>query len=90
MAASSWEEPGVDPLAQLEERIREAVEVIPQLREEKDAALVERDDALGQLQEAQNRIGKLTKELETVRQERQQVRARIEKLLGHLDVLGAG
>jgi FtsZ-binding cell division protein ZapB len=85
----SWEEPEVDPLAQLEERIREAVAMIPQLREEKEAALAERDDALGQLQEAQSRVGKLTKELETIRHERQQVRARIEKLLGHLDVLSA-
>jgi FtsZ-binding cell division protein ZapB len=90
MAASAWEEPGADPLAQLEERIREAVEVIPQLRQEKDSALAERDEALGQLQDAQSKIGKLTKELETLRQERQQVRARIEKLLGNLDVLGAG
>lgn len=86
----SWEDSGVDPLAQLEERIHEAAEVIPRLREEKEAALVERDDALTQLQDAQAKVGKLTKELETLRLERQQVRGRIEKLLGHLDVLSAG
>ncbi|MCW5979350.1 MAG: cell division protein ZapB [Bryobacteraceae bacterium] len=86
----AWEDPGLDPLAQLEERIREAAEVIPRLREEKEAALAERDDALAQLQQAQTQYAKLAKELEGLRHERQQVRTRIEKLLGHLDVLTAG
>jgi len=87
---ASWDNSGVDPLAQLEERIREAAEVIPRLREEKEAAIVERNDAVGQLQDLQSKVGKLTKEVETLRLERQQVRGRIEKLLGHLDVLSAG
>jgi FtsZ-binding cell division protein ZapB len=63
---------------------------------DRDAAAVERDsaarvaDALRvDLEEAQNANIRLTAELEAMREERQQVRTRLEKLLGHIDQLGA-
>jgi len=41
------------------------------------------------LEEAQNANTKLEAEVEALRQERQVVRTRLEKLLGHIDQLGA-
>ena len=71
-----------DSLAGLEERIQKAVALVQRLRQEKDAALKEiaelKTDAEGYHQE-----------LDALRAERKQVRARIEKLLGHIDQLGA-
>jgi regulator of replication initiation timing len=63
-----------DSLAGLEDRILKAVQLVQRLRQEKDAALKEN--------------AQLTEELEALRSERKQVRARIEKLLGHIDTLG--
>ena len=73
----------LDSLASLEERITRAVELVTALRagkavldEQVEAANAERDAAL--------------RELEELRSERKQVRARIEKLLGQLDLLSGG
>ena len=41
------------------------------------------------LEEAQNANTRLSAEIEAMRAERQQVRTRLEKLLGHIDQLGA-
>ncbi len=78
---------GDDPLTSLEERIRKAAELIPRLREERDAAVREKEEALRVAEEARSKLDALSREVESLRRERQQVRARIEKLLGHLDVL---
>jgi len=89
-----------DPLDHLEERIRKTVVLVARLREEKEAAAKafaeERDsaekvcDALRvDLEEAKNENARLAAEIETMREERQQVRTRLEKLLGHIDQLGA-
>ncbi|MCP5120037.1 MAG: cell division protein ZapB [bacterium] len=80
----------LDPLDSLEERIHRAVGLIPQLREEKDNAVRERDAAVRESAEAKARLEAQIEELDTLREERNQVRARIEKLLGHMDVLGSG
>ena len=71
-----------DSLAGLEERIHKAVALIQRLRQEKEAALKE-------LAEAKLESTQLSDELEALRAERKQVRGRIEKLLGHIDQLGA-
>ena len=71
-----------DSLAGLEERVQKAVALVLRLRQEKDAALKEAADAKTQHQG-------LIEELESLRAERKQVRARIEKLLGSIDQLGA-
>lgn len=78
-----------DPLSSLEERIQKAVLLIPRLREDKEAALREKDEVVRESLKIRDRLAELTAEVETLRREREQVRARIEKLLGHMDVIGA-
>jgi uncharacterized coiled-coil DUF342 family protein len=89
-----------DPLDHLEERIQKAVALVSRLREEKESAVrsaaQEREaaariaDALRvDLEEAQNANAQLSADIEAMRAERQQVRTRLEKLLGHIDQLGA-
>lgn len=70
----------VDSLASLEERITRAVELVASLKAENaslekqvQAAVAERDAS--------------KQELEDLRSERKQVRTRIEKLLGQMDLL---
>ena len=71
-----------DSLAGLEERVQKAVALVQRLRQEKEAALKE-------LAESRLESTHLSEELEALRAERTQVRTRIEKLLGHIDQLGA-
>ena len=71
-----------DALAGLEDRIQKAVALIQKLRQEKDAALKENA-------ELKSELTAYNEELDSLRAERKQVRARIEKLLGHIDQLGA-
>jgi len=112
MAANTTEgiDEGVDTLANLEERINRAVQIISQLRAENDNLQTklnkanqdvttlqgERDEAHSFSEEFQRenaaleaKIVNLTEELETLRGERKQVKHRIEKLLGQLDLLSA-
>ena len=63
-----------DSLAGLEERVLKAVQLVQRLRQEKEGMAKE--------------IEQLNEELDALRGERKQVRARIEKLLGHIDTLG--
>lgn len=78
-----------DSLASLEERITRAVELVTSLKNDREellsrlkAAEAERDLALQQAR-------KVAEELEGLRNERKQVRTRIEKLLGQMDLLSA-
>jgi FtsZ-binding cell division protein ZapB len=80
--ATSRQDPEVDSLGHLEERIQKAVALVIRLRQEKEAALKE-------LSESQDANALLSLEIEELRSERQQVRGRIEKLLGHIDQLGS-
>lgn len=71
-----------DSLANLEERITRAVELVNTLRAEK-ADLQERlDAAIAECSAVRN-------ELSDLRSERKQVRTRIEKLLGQMELLSA-
>ena len=63
----------LDALASLEERITRAVELVVTLRAEKVDLEAQRDAAI--------------QELDELRSERKQVRTRIEKLLGQMDLL---
>ena len=65
--------PEQDALETLEERIRRTVELVSSLRAERDAAIADAQKA--------------REELEALRGERKNVRARIEKLLGQMDQL---
>jgi FtsZ-binding cell division protein ZapB len=86
-AAAQAPLPEEDALASLEERIRRAADLVTQLRAERDAAVAELDNirkaAGGALADSQ----KLRAELESLRGERKQVRTRIEKLLGQMELL---
>jgi len=84
----------LDALASLEERINRAAETVAHLRREKEtiaqqleAAVLERDAARKEAALAQTQALKAAQELEDLRSERKQVRTRIEKLLGQMDLL---
>ncbi len=78
-----------DTLASLEERVIRAVQLVNQLRQEKEAAVAEKDAAVKSLAELQEQNTQLSEELEAVKSERKQVRTRIEKLLGQMDLLAS-
>jgi regulator of replication initiation timing len=71
-----------DALQSLEERILRAVDLVSQLRKEKDAVVKANEDL-----KAENT--RLSEELDTLQSERKQVRSRIEKLLGQMDTLAS-
>lgn len=87
--AAIGQEPEIDTLTHLEERIQKAVALVIRLRQEKDAALKELAATQAVFAESQDTNARLTDEIEALRAERHQVRNRIEKLLGHIDQLGA-
>jgi len=80
MAAGDTPMLAADALASLEERILRAVQLVSQLRREKEAA----EAAAGQVVAENER---LTEELEGLRADRNEVKARIERLLSQLDNL---
>ena len=96
MATPTARSEDTDSLASLEERIHRAVQLVSQLRQEKDTiqklfeeAVSEKetgDKTLIDLRE-QNKL--LAEEINELKAERRQVRARIEKLLGQMDMLSA-
>ena len=83
----------VDSLANLEERIRRAVELVAILKAERDAALSDLEEAhvamaeLASLKKAAADAERLRQEVDVLKVERKQVRVRIEKLLGQMDQL---
>jgi FtsZ-binding cell division protein ZapB len=84
-------------LASLEERILKAVEMVTVLRKENEglrekleSALSDRDAAQHGVSEVRMEIAVLRKEIDSLKAERKQVRSRIEKLLGQMDLLSAG
>ena len=79
----------VDALARLELRIEQAAELVSRLRREKEAALAERETAVREAAEAKALASRLALELETLRGERGEIRSRIEKLIGQMDLLSA-
>ena len=71
-----------DALQSLEERIVRAVDLVAQLRKEKDAVAKANEEL-----KAENT--RLSEELDSLQSERKQVRSRIEKLLGQMDTLAS-
>jgi FtsZ-binding cell division protein ZapB len=69
-------------LANLEERIQRAIQLVAKLRKEKEAA-----EAAAA--EARADSARSAEELKSLHSERKQVRSRIEKLLGQIDQLSA-
>jgi hypothetical protein len=70
-------------LASLEESVVKAVALVHALRKENQELRAAIQDSAGSKQQVQ----RLTMELESLRGERKQVRTRIEKLLGQMDLL---
>jgi hypothetical protein len=79
--------PEEDALASLEDRIRRTVELVAALRAERDAAVAELDAVRRAAGSALADSQKSRQELDSLRSERKQVRTRIEKLLGQMDLL---
>ena len=76
-----------DSLASLEDRILRTVELVNALRAERDDAIADRDEARKAATASAAEAQKLRQEIEDLRGERKQVRTRIEKLLGQMDLL---
>jgi chromosome segregation ATPase len=83
-----------DALASLEERILRAVALVAQLRKEKEAAeaklsavSAEQSTTAKTIEDLETENLLLKEELETLREERNHVRGRIEKLLSQMDSL---
>lgn len=95
------QEEAIDSLASLELRIGRAVDLLASLRDENEslreqlaAAHTEREEAVlryntvrEELATAQLQIKRHDQELDDLRSERKQVKSRIEKLLGQMDLL---
>jgi len=79
--------PEEDSLASLEDRILRTVELVNTLRVERDEAVADRDAARKAAGAATAEAQKLRQEIDELRGERKQVRVRIEKLLGQMDLL---
>jgi uncharacterized coiled-coil DUF342 family protein len=83
----------LDSLANLEERVRRAVELVATLKAERDAALSDLEEArvamaeLASLKKTAAEAERFRAEIDALRAERKQVRVRIEKLLGQIDQL---
>jgi FtsZ-binding cell division protein ZapB len=82
------QQPEADTLATLEERIQRAVALVNRLRQEKDTAVRELAETRSSLSQSQEENARLGGELDALREERRQVRERVERLLGHIDQLG--
>jgi FtsZ-binding cell division protein ZapB len=87
--ASTAQQTETDALSHLEERIQRAVDLVGRLRLEKESTQKELGATLSALEDARDQNARLSEELESMRAERQQVRSRLEKLIGHIDQLGA-
>jgi chromosome segregation ATPase len=78
-----------DSLRSLEDRIHRTVQLVAQLREEKETLLRDKQAAQREAAEARSQAQKMSEELDALRAERKQVRGRIEKLLSQIDQLSS-
>lgn len=79
----AFDDEPIDALYSLEERIKRAVELVTQLRSQNEALSIDLAAAMAERDTAR----KEASQLEELRSERKQVRTRIEKLLGQMDLL---
>ncbi len=87
--AAIQQEIEIDTLTHLEDRVQKAVALVQRLRLEKDAVLKDLAATKTRLEDEQAAKAAVVDELETMKTERAQVKERLEKLLGHIDQLGA-
>ena len=81
--------PEADTLTNLEDRIQKTVALVNRLRQEKEAALKQVAATQQALEDSETTNELLSEELADLKSEKTQVRDRLEKLLGHIDQLGA-
>jgi FtsZ-binding cell division protein ZapB len=89
MATPPGHQTETDALSHLEDRIQRAVALVHSLRKENEVALKELAATQTALEDSRRTNSQLSEEVESLRDERQQVRGRLEKLIGHIDQLGA-
>jgi FtsZ-binding cell division protein ZapB len=87
--ATTGPQPETDALSHLEDRIQRAVALVHRLRLENEVALKELTATQTALEDSRRTNAQQAEELDALRAERQQVRGRLEKLIGHIDQLGA-
>jgi FtsZ-binding cell division protein ZapB len=87
--ATIGQQPETDALSHLEDRIQRAVALVHRLRLENEVALKELTATQTALEDSRRTNAQQAEEIESLRAERQQVRGRLEKLIGHIDQLGA-
>ena len=76
-----------DPFQKLEEKVLRIAEVLKRAQEEKLALQRELDQFKSGSKEDSKRVAALEKELVALREERDEVRARVEKIIQQIDVL---
>jgi chromosome segregation ATPase len=76
-----------DHLQKLEDRLSKAVEIFKRTHAEKRALLQEVEKLRAELKERPKRLDALEHDLQALRRERDEVRSRIEKLLGQIETL---
>lgn len=76
-----------DAFEKLEEKLLRVAEVLKRAHEEKRALQRELDQWKSGSKEENKRLSTLEKELATLREERDEVRARVEKIIQQIDVL---
>jgi len=87
--ATTGQQPETDALSHLEDRIQRAVALVHRLRIENEVVLKELTATQTALEDSRRTNAQQAEEIESLRAERQQVRGRLEKLIGHIDQLGA-
>ena len=76
-----------DALQKLEEKLLKVIEVFKRTQTEKRALQEELDTFKADSKGGAKRVEALERELQTLRRERDEVRARVEKILQQIDVL---
>ena len=76
-----------DAFEKLEEKVLRIAEILKRAQDEKRALQQELEHKKSGSKEESKRIATLEKELETLRQERDEVRARVETIIQQIDVL---
>ena len=76
-----------DAFKKLEEKVLRVAELLKQAQAEKRALQHELDRGKSGVEEERKRLAALERELETLRRERDEVRARVEKIIEQIDML---
>ena len=76
-----------DALASLEERIAKAVEIMSDLRQEREIIMKDLEAAIAAKEVADRETARLQQQVESLQAEQQTVKTRLQKILGQIDLL---